>query len=89
MRRRVRRKTRRFELPKISLTPLIDTAFTLLIIFMVAAPMMNHGIKVDLPQGATKEAPQQQELVVTITKEDHLFFNSFPVWKEQQMAPYL
>jgi biopolymer transport protein ExbD len=81
-RKHIRKRGRRYVMPEVSLTPLIDTALTLLVIFMVTVPMMQHGIKVDLPQGATKEAPKQQELVVVVTKDGKLFFNSFPVTKE-------
>jgi biopolymer transport protein TolR len=77
-----KRKTRRFKMPEVSLTPLIDTALTLLVIFMVTAPMMQHGLKVDLPHGKAKEVSGQQELVVTMSKDGKLYFNSFPVEKK-------
>ena len=64
MRRGNKKRTRRFSTPEISLTPLIDTALTLLVIFMITAPMIHNGIKVDLPQGNSKEVGSQQELVV-------------------------
>lgn len=67
------------QFPEVSLTPLIDTALTLLIIFMVAAPMMQNNIKVNLPNGASKELNEQQEFVVTLTKQGQLFFNNYPV----------
>src|SRR5437016_6189172 len=51
-RRRTKRNT---AITDVSLTPLIDTALTLLVIFMVASPMMHNAIKVRLPQGKAKE----------------------------------
>ena len=66
-------------MPEVSLTPLIDTALTLLVIFMITAPMVQYSIKVDLPQGSSKEVSAEQEFVVTLTKEDKLYFNSYPV----------
>ncbi|MBD3231136.1 protein TolR [Candidatus Dependentiae bacterium] len=74
-----KRKTRRFIMPEISLTPLIDTALTLLVIFMITAPMVQNGIKVDLPRGNSKEVGNQQDLVVTLRKDDKMFFNSYPI----------
>jgi biopolymer transport protein ExbD len=60
---------------EISLTPLIDTALTLLIIFMVTTPMIHNAIKVALPKGNAKEADiQHQELVVVIDKESKLHY---------------
>ena len=77
MARRTRGRSRkRIALQEISLTPLIDTALTLLIIFMVTAPMMQNAIKVTLPQGHAQEAAElSQELVVYINKEATLFFD--------------
>ncbi len=77
-----KRKDKRFKMPEVSLTPLIDISLTLLIIFMITAPMVQNGIKVDLPQGDSKEIGKQQELVVTMSKEEKLFFNSYPITKE-------
>lgn len=74
-----KKRSKRFTLPEITLTPLIDTALTLLVIFMITAPMIQNGIKVDLPQGNSKEVGSQQELVVTMDKDGKLFFNSFPI----------
>jgi biopolymer transport protein TolR len=58
----------------ITLTPLIDTALTLLVIFMIAAPMMRNSINVRLPKGHVKEASDSEERIfVQIDKEGHLF----------------
>ncbi len=70
-------------LTDIPLTPLIDTALTLLIIFMVTTPMMQNSIKVDLPQGQAREsADVQQELVVYIDKDEKIYLNEVPVGKD-------
>ena len=77
----MRRSNRRFRqsrqmLTDLSLTPLIDTSLTLLIIFIVAAPMMNNSIRVNLPKGKIKEnTSAQQHLIVTIDKKGNLFLN--------------
>jgi biopolymer transport protein ExbD len=66
-------------MPEISLTPLIDTFCVLLVIFMIAAPMVQHAIKVDLPQGKAREGEKEQEFVVTLSKDKRLYFNNFPI----------
>jgi len=64
-------------LTDISLTPLIDTALTLLIIFMIATPMMHNAIRVTLPKGSAQEAgTAQQELVVYVDAQGAYFFNN-------------
>lgn len=83
--RRNRRTTS--ALTDIPLTPLIDTALTLLIIFMVTTPMMQNAIKVDLPQGSAKEAGDTtQELVVFIDKDEKMYINEVPVSKDAMIS---
>lgn len=55
---RRRRKSRARAVPEVMLTPLIDTALTLLIIFMVTTPMLRTAIKIDLPRGASQEVTE-------------------------------
>lgn len=76
--RNTRRNRRRvISNPEINLTPLIDTALTLLIIFMVTTPMIQNSIKIDLPKGEAQEGgKEQQELVVTIDKKDTIYCNN-------------
>ena len=76
LRARRRRQISHMTMPEVSLTPLIDTALTLLVIFMVTAPMLQHNIKVDLPQGVSQEVKQQQGIFLTATKEGRFFLNN-------------
>lgn len=55
---------------EINVTPLVDVMLVLLIIFMVSAPMMKEGMKVELPEVEARALEtQQQDLVVTINKD--------------------
>lgn len=70
-----RRRSRPLVLPEITLTPLIDTALTLLIIFMIATPMMQNSIKINLPEGTVKEAGDPQpELTVQVDRDKKIIF---------------
>lgn len=78
-----RRRRSPVSVPEITLTPLIDTALTLLIIFMVTTPMLNNAIRVDLPKGSVKEdAHAKQELIVYIDNKENIFVNGSPVTSE-------
>ena len=66
-----RRRRTNMSVPEITLTPLIDTALTVLIIFMVTTPMIHNAIKVNLPRGRVKEdVGATQDLCVYIEKAD-------------------
>ena len=70
-----RRRKAATALHDIPLTPLIDTALTLLIIFMVATPMMQNAIKVTLPEGkAQEDGGAKQDLIVYVDKDKKIYF---------------
>ena len=57
-------------LSEINVTPFVDVVLVLLIIFMVAAPMMQQGVDVDLPETTTQPLRMQDEpLILSIQKE--------------------
>lgn len=74
---RFRRSRKAIVMPEVSLTPLIDTALTLLVIFMITTPMMNNVIKVELPSSKVDEMDShvQQETIVYIDAKGELHLN--------------
>lgn len=52
----------------ISLLPLVDVILVLLAAFMVAAPMMQQGTSVELPEASNVEALAREVLVVTVPR---------------------
>jgi biopolymer transport protein TolR len=55
---------------EINVTPMVDVMLVLLIIFMVAAPMLQTGVPVTLPKADAQAIPDDQgKLIVTIPKE--------------------
>ncbi|MCL4104429.1 UNVERIFIED_CONTAM: hypothetical protein GTU68_047391 [Idotea baltica] len=61
----------------INVVPYIDVTFVLLIIFMVTAPMLMQGVKVDLPE-ATADPVENQDsepLIVSLKSNGELFLN--------------
>ena len=52
----------------INVTPLVDVMLVLLIVFMVTAPMLATGLKVDLPQAkASQTVNPKDPIVVSVT----------------------
>ncbi len=59
---------------EINVTPLVDVMLVLLIIFMVAAPLMNVGVSVDLPKTTADPIQGQDEpLVVSVKAKGEVF----------------
>ena len=72
----------RAPLSEINVTPLVDVMLVLLIIFMVAAPMMNAGVPVDLPKANAPNLPSDEEKVLlSITKDRKVYLgkNAVPL----------
>ncbi len=53
--RRFSQRNQLVTLTDINITPLLDLAFVLLIIFVIATPLMENGIKLELPAGGVPE----------------------------------
>ncbi len=61
-------------LSEINVTPFVDVMLVLLIIFMVAAPHLEQGVKIDLPQATVDPFPAKtNELVIKVTKSEKIF----------------
>ena len=64
----------------INVTPMVDVMLVLLIIFMVASPMMQTGVPVDLPQAkAQTMADDEGKLVLTVTKQQGIYLGKTQV----------
>ena len=64
---------------QINVTPFVDVMLVLLIIFMISAPMMKEGMKVDLPEAEARALGESQDLVVTIGNNRIVDINGSPV----------
>lgn len=80
----------------INVTNLLDTAFILLVTFMLVAPQLVHSMKVNLPEvttaGPTTPPPTKEPLLVIIQKkqdnepEEHIYLKTSKAAKEQQVT---
>ncbi|MFK8049459.1 MAG: protein TolR [Halioglobus sp.] len=62
---------------EINVVPYIDVMLVLLIIFMVTAPMLMQGVKVELPEASSDPVENQdsEPLIVSIKSNGELFLN--------------
>ncbi|WP_293679293.1 biopolymer transporter ExbD [uncultured Phenylobacterium sp.] len=58
---------------EINVTPFVDVMLVLLIIFMVALPVAQVSVKVDLPQAQAAAGPIQPPVVVSLTLSGQVF----------------
>jgi biopolymer transport protein TolR len=64
----------------INVTPLVDVMLVLLIIFMVTAPLIQNGVKVDLPRASAQPMEHSEEkLVLKITKDRRIFLGDVEI----------
>ncbi|MBD1552853.1 protein TolR [Pseudomonas typographi] len=73
---RVRQK--RKPVAEMNVVPYIDVMLVLLVIFMVTAPMINQGVKVDLPKVSSEALPQDnnvQILTISIKADKTYYWN--------------
>ncbi len=59
----------------INVTSLVDVAFVLLIIFMIAAPIMQGGVDVQVPRAEARPLQPREGLVVSINRDGEIFID--------------
>ena len=72
-----RHRIRKKPMAEINVVPYIDVMLVMLVIFMITAPLLTQGVKVDLPEAAadTLTPDQQEPLLVTVDAEGNLYLN--------------
>jgi len=64
---------------EINVTSLVDVAFTLLIIFMITAPILQGGIEIDVPEAAAGPLSTSDALVISIDGDGQIYLDDAEV----------
>src|ERR1700761_7526059 len=64
----------------INITPMLDLAYVLLVIFIIMTTASVQGIKVDLPKAsAVVSLSKPQTQVITVANNGNMYLNAYPV----------
>ena len=58
---------------EMNLTNMIDVVFAILIVFLISAPLMSQGIKVELPKAEAPTMEQEKMVKVSINKQSDIY----------------
>ena len=66
---------------EINVTPMVDVMLVLLVIFMVTAPLLQQGVKVDLPDANAEpmKTSTEERIVLTLTKDGKAYIGKTEV----------
>lgn len=72
------KRQRKKQLAEINVVPYIDVMLVLLIIFMVTAPLLSQGVKVDLPQAQAQPIATKppEPIIVSIDAKGNYYLNT-------------
>ena len=75
--RRFSQRSALVTLSEINITPLLDLAFVLLIIFVITTPLLEQSINLKLPKGGAPDRPRDKRDIrtVEITVKGNFYFN--------------
>lgn len=64
----------------INITSLVDVAFTLLVIFIITAPILQGGVEVDVPRADVRPITAADEpFIVTVRRDGQVFVEETPM----------
>lgn len=68
---------------EINVTSLVDVAFTLLIIFMITAPIIQGGVEIEVPRAPAAPLQASEGVVISIERDGQLYLDDAPVTFEE------
>ncbi|MBI4005256.1 MAG: protein TolR [Gammaproteobacteria bacterium] len=73
----MRQRIRKRPMSEINVVPYIDVMLVMLVIFMITAPLLSQGVRVDLPQAPSEPLPQSDKdpVIINVDATGNFFIN--------------
>ena len=71
---------------EINVTSLVDVAFTLLVIFMITAPILQGGVEVSVPKAPSTPLQVAEGVVVTVDRDGAIYVDDTQVTRDEFSA---
>ena len=84
-----KRKIKHNSFSQINVTPFVDVMLVLLIVFMITAPLLTVGIKIDLPKTKASQLSQKGDPLVLSIKSDGQIFIQDRKIESDKLIPQL
>lgn len=77
------RRERYSSLAEINITNLVDVTMVLLIVFMLTAPFLQSGVRLNLPKAQAKVIEEKEGVTVSVDREGEIFIDDRKVaWED-------
>ena len=84
-----RKKNTNSSFSQINVTPFVDVMLVLLIVFMITAPLLTVGVKIDLPKTKASQLNQKGDPLVLSIKSDGQIFIQYRKIDNDKLIPQL
>jgi biopolymer transport protein TolR len=73
------------KMSEINVTPFVDVMLVLLVVFMITAPLLTAGVKVDLPRSEAKAVSDEDNkpMEITVTKDGGIYIGETAVKRDR------
>jgi biopolymer transport protein TolR len=72
----------------INVTSLVDVAFTLLVIFIITAPILQGGVELELPRTEAGPITQAEGVVVSIDEGGVIYLDQAPMGSREEFLEF-
>jgi biopolymer transport protein TolR len=73
---------------EINVTSLVDVAFTLLVIFIITAPILQGGVELELPRAEAGPITHAEGVIVSLGENGTIYLDDAPMASREEFAEF-